>query len=64
MKEIDIKALRQRVFSTLTEAEQEEAGRVLRAYLAVCARIYEKSAFKELVDKSTDDDSTSVAPRV
>ena len=64
MTEIDIKKLRQRVFSTLTEDEQEEAGGVLRAYLAVCARIYEKSAFKELVDKSPDDDSTSCDSRV
>jgi len=64
MTEIDIKKLRQRVFSTLTEAEQEEAGRVLRAYLAVCARIYEKSEFKALLDKSTDTDSTSNESRV
>ena len=54
MKKLDIKELRRKVFSTLTEEEREEAGRILRAYLAVCARIYEHSKLKELLEKQPD----------
>ena len=59
MKKIDIKALRERVYSSLNEEEREEADHVLRAYLATCARIYEHSVMKKLLEKSDRDDSTS-----
>lgn len=59
MKKIDITALRERIYSSLTEEEREEADRVLRAYLAVCARIYEHSVMRELLEKSVDEDSAS-----
>lgn len=61
MSKPDIKQLRQRLFSTLTEEEREEAGRILRNYLAVCARIYEHSKLKELLHRTPEKpDSTSV----
>lgn len=60
MSKPDIKALRRRVFSELTEEEREEAGRILRDYLAVCMRIYEHSKLKELLHRSSEKpDSTS-----
>ncbi len=64
MKEIDIKALRERVYSSLTEKEREEADRVLRAYLASCARIYEHSVMRKLLEKSDHGDSTSKSSAV
>lgn len=65
MDKIDIKALRQRVFSNLTEEEREEAGRILRDYLDVCARIYEHSKFKQLLDRSPGNaDSTTAEDTV
>ena len=60
MEKLDIKALRQRVFSSLTEEEREEAGRILREYLAVCARIYEHSKFKTLRDRADHDGNSTI----
>ena len=59
MTKLDIKALRDRVYASLSEQEREEADRVLRAYLAHCTRVYEQSVMKRLLDQSTDGDSTS-----
>lgn len=61
MEKLDIKALRQRVFSSLSEEEREEAGRILRAYLDVCARLYEHSKLKQLLDREdgTADSTTT-----
>ena len=65
MSKLDIKQLRQRLFSSLTEEEREEAGRILRNYLAVCARIYEHSKLKELLHRTSEKpDSTSSDGRV
>jgi hypothetical protein len=50
MKKLDVK-LRQHVFSSLSDAEREEAGRILRAYLAECSQMYELSEFKSLLEK-------------
>ena len=59
MADLDVNKLRQRAFPSFSEAEREEAGRILRAYLAVCARIYEQSKLKELFPKqSKPNDST------
>jgi hypothetical protein len=60
MEKFDIKALRQRVFSSLSEAEQVEAGRILREYLSICARIYEHSKFKTLRDRADHDGDSTI----
>ena len=60
MDKPDIKALRRRLFSSLSEEEREEAGRILREYLDVCARIYQHSKLKKLIDRSpSEGDSTT-----
>ncbi len=60
MSKPDIKELRQRLFSSLSDEEREEASRILRNYLTVCARIYDNSKIKDLLHRSPDKgDSTS-----